>query len=149
MLSFNTTSAIAAFHTDRNANVKKADWYKLEPAESGAYSVQTVIDKKEHAWRRRVLAPAFSTRALHDQEQFIVENADILVEQMTKEIGTDGWSKPKDLSVWTTYFGFDFISDVAFGSRFGLLEDSEHRYLPNMLMWASRFIYYVRFLHLT
>jgi cytochrome P450 len=145
MLSFNTSSAIAALHTDRHANVKKSDWYKLEPAESGAYSVQTVIDKKEHAWRRRVIAPAFSVKALRDQEEFIIANTNILLKQLTAETESDGWSKPKDISVWTTYFGFDFISDIAFGSSFSLLESSEHHYLPAWLMWTSQYIYYVSF----
>jgi hypothetical protein len=47
-----------------------------------------------------------------------------------------------------TWFGFDFISDLAFrkafGKAFGLMgESGEGRYIPAVLMWASRFIYYV------
>lgn len=50
---------------------------------------------------------------------------------------------PQDFNEWITYFGFDFISDLSFGSRFRLLEDPEHRYLPDLLKWTSHFVYYV------
>lgn len=105
--------------------------------------MQTVIDKKEHAFRRRVLAQAFSDSALRDQEQFIEFNVRILLKQMSKDVQEDGWTAPKDFSEWITYYGFDYISDLAFGSRFKMLEESEHRYLPDLLKWTSHFLYYV------
>jgi hypothetical protein len=133
-----------AIHKDRNANVKKGDWYKTVDASTGDFSVQTVIDKKEHTFRRRLLAPAFSETALRDQEQFIDQSVCLLLKQMTKEIGEDGWTVYQDFSEWLTYYGFDFISDISFGSRFNLLEEPEHRYLPELLKMTSHFLYYVR-----
>jgi hypothetical protein len=83
---------------------------------------------------------------LRDQEQFIDQNARIFLKQMTetKEIEDDGWTITRDFSEWVTYYGFDFISEISFGSRFNLLEDPEHRYLPELLKSMSHFIYYVR-----
>jgi cytochrome P450 len=132
-----------AIHRDRNANVKKGDWYKTVDASSGDFSVQTVIDKKEHTFRRRVLAPAFSDAALRDQEQFIDHHARIFLKQMSKDVERDGWTTSKDFSEWITYYGFDFISELSFGSPFNLLEDPEHRYMPDLLKWMSHFLYYV------
>lgn len=143
MLDFDTAAAQQAIHRDRSTNVRKSDWYTCEPIFSGATSVQTVIDKTEHDFRRRVLQPAFSDSALREQEEFISRNVNILLTQLAKNEGHDDWSSPKDFSVWVTYWGFDFISDLAFGSRFALLDDATHRYLPDMLKWASRFIYFV------
>jgi hypothetical protein len=142
-LDFDTVTALAAIHKDRNANVRKADWYKTVDASSGAYSVQTVIDKKEHSFRRRVLASAFSESALRTQEQYIHNTVQIFLNQIGKDVQDDGWTSPKDFNEWITYFGFDFISDLSFGSSFRLLEDPEHRYLPDLLKWTSHFIYYV------
>jgi cytochrome P450 len=142
-LDFDTVEALVAIHKDRNANVRKGDWYKTVDATSGDYSIQTTIDKREHAFRRRVLAPAFSESALRDQEVFINENADIFLKQITKDTENDGWSTPKDFNEWITYYGFDFISDLSFGSRFKLLEQEEHRYLPGLLEGTNRFLYYV------
>lgn len=142
-LDFDTETAHTAVHRDRAANVKKSDWYKLEPAFSGDFSVQTVIDKKEHDFRRRVLQPAFSDSALRAQEQFIDNNVRIFLAKAGEDVQSDGWTSPKEFSELITRWGFDFISDLAFGSRFGLLEDETHRYLPNLLKWASHFVYYV------
>jgi cytochrome P450 len=132
-----------SIHKDRAANVRKGDWYLTVDAISGDYSVQTTIDKREHAFRRRVLAPAFSESALREQERFVSESACIFLEQMTKEKEEDGWSAPKDLTEWVTYYGFDFISDLSFGSRFKLLEEEDHRYLPDLLKGTNKFLYAV------
>ncbi|OCL10709.1 hypothetical protein AOQ84DRAFT_426325, partial [Glonium stellatum] len=70
-LDFDTATVLTAIHRDRNANVKKGDWYKTIDASAGAYSIQSVIDKHEHTFRRRVLSPAFSESALRDQEQSV------------------------------------------------------------------------------
>jgi hypothetical protein len=136
-------TALNAIHRDRNTNLKKASWYKTVDASSGAYSVQTVIDKKEHSFRRRVLASAFSDSALRKQEQYVDYNVKIFLEQIGKDVQENGWTKPLDFSVWTTYFGFDFISDLSFGSRFRLLEATDFRYMPDLLKWVSHFLYYV------
>jgi hypothetical protein len=142
-LDFDTAGAFAAIHKDRHANVKKGDWYKTVDASSGDFSVQTVIDKSEHAFRRRVLAPAFSDSALRHQEDLIDQNVLVFLNQMSKDVQDDGWTAPKDFSEWITCYGFDYVSDLAFGSSFKLLEDSEHRYLPDLLKWTSHFVYYV------
>jgi cytochrome P450 len=138
-----------SIHKDHKANVKKGDWYKTVDASSGDFSIQTVIDKKEHAFRRRVIGPAFSDKALGEQEQFIDENVRIFMSQLAKGVGKDGWSTPKDFAVWITYYGFDFISDLSFGSRFKLLEEEDHRYLPDLLMNTSHFLYYASYLPLS
>ena len=142
-VDFDTATAMAKIHKDRNANVRKAPWYKTIDAESGAQSVQSVIDHKEHDFRRRIMSSAFSDSALRDQEQFIDNNVRVFLHEMGKNVQDDGWTAPRDFSEWITYFGFDFISDLAFGSCLRLLQDPENRYLPNLLKWASHFLYYV------
>ncbi|KAF2092460.1 benzoate 4-monooxygenase cytochrome P450 [Rhizodiscina lignyota] len=145
-LDFDTTTAMAAIHRDRNANVRKGAWYKTVDAETGTFSVQTVIDRKEHNFRRRILEPAFSHSALRIQEHFIDNNVRVFLHEMGKDVQEDGWTTPKDFSQWITYFGFDFISDLAFGSCFRLLQSPEHRYLPDLLKWTSHFVYYAGYL---
>jgi len=92
-----------------------------------------------------VLAPAFSEKALRDQEGFIDQNVCIFLDQIGKDVEDDGWTATKDFNQWITYFGFDFISEISFGSRFKLLEEPEHRYLPDLLKETSRFLYYVSY----
>jgi cytochrome P450 len=117
--------------------------YNIIDAPSGEYSTQSVIDKKVHAFRRRVLSHAFSERALRDAETFIQSNVDTLVKRMGENILSDSWSAPNDFGVWATYFAFDFTGDLAFGSSFNMMENEENRYMPNMLMGTSWFLYWV------
>jgi cytochrome P450 len=142
-LSFNTINALDAIHTNRRANVSRADWYKVIDAPSGEYSTQSVIDKKEHAFRRRVLSHAFSERAIRSAETFIQLNSDTLMTRLGENVQKDGWSEPKDFSIWATYFAFDFTGDLAFGSSFDMMNSEENRYVPTLLMGTSWFLYCV------
>lgn len=111
-----------------------------------------VIDKHEHAIRRRKMAPAFSERALKEAERLISISAQKLAEQIGKlaeggaEQEGDGWTPPRNMGDWATYFGFDFISDLGYGRSFDMLEQEENRWIPPVLRSASRFIYYVGYL---
>jgi cytochrome P450 len=108
-----------------------------------------MIDKHEHAIRRRTIAPAFSERALKDAESVIAIHA----HKLTSQIGTlpdnaqpGSWTEPKNMSHWATYFGFDFVGDLGYGSSFEMLDKEEYRWIPPTLMSASKFIYYVGYL---
>jgi len=115
-----------------------------------------VIDKHEHALRRRKMAPAFSERALKEAERLISVSAEKLATQITqqppqdasKPTTTTSWTHhpPQNMGDWATYFGFDFISDLGYGRSFNMLESGENRWIPPVLRSASRFIYYVGYL---
>ena len=47
------------------------------------------------------------------------------------------------MSNWSTWFAFDFISDLSFGKSWGLCESEENRYVPNVLRGTSQFLYYL------
>jgi cytochrome P450 len=143
MLSFNTSTAMYTIYGNPRANVQKANWYKTLDAATGDFSTQTVIDKKEHAFRRRIISPAFSDRALRDAEKYIDANVRKLMQKLGDGAAKDGWTGPKNFATWSTAFAFDFISDLSFGSNFNLL-DGENTFLPGMMMGTSKFVYYVR-----
>ena len=56
------------------------------------------------------------------------------------------WSEEFDLQQWVAYYGYDFISDLAFGQSFALLDHEEHRFVPTVLKSANQFLYYVGYL---
>ncbi|KAF2815851.1 benzoate 4-monooxygenase cytochrome P450 [Mytilinidion resinicola] len=148
-LDFNTATALSAIHRDRNANVKKADWYDTVDAGSGARSVQSVVDKPYHAFRRKMLLPAFSETALREHEKFIDNNVTTMIDEMCKECNQedskDVWTSPVDFMLFAAWYGFDYTADLAFGSPMKLLEN-EHRYVPDVVKWTSQFLYYVGYL---
>ena len=103
------------------------------------------IDKHKHALRRRFLAPAFSDKALKEAEKLIAVSALKLANGLG-EGGESGWSAAKNMNDWTTWFGFDFISNLGYGSSFGMLDGEDSRWIPGVLKSASRFIYYFGYL---
>ena len=108
----------------------------------GPQGTNGYLNKQEHSFRRRILAQAFSERALRDAEDFIVKSVQIFCDQLGAG-AAGGWTPKKNLKDLATYFGFDFISDLAFGKSLDMMVKEEPRDIPNMLMQASQFIYYV------
>ncbi|KAF2468670.1 benzoate 4-monooxygenase cytochrome P450 [Lindgomyces ingoldianus] len=146
-LSFRSPEALKAIYGN-NAHIKKGDWYLTLDISAGAPSVQMVIDQHQHALRRRVMSPAFSEKALRDAEPLINTTARKLCERLAEALSCtkDEWSKGFDLQVWIAYYGYDFISDLAFGRSLELLDREEHRFVPPTLRSASQFLYYVGYL---
>jgi cytochrome P450 len=107
------------------------------------------LDKHEHAIRRRTMAPAFSERALKDAEGIIMVHARKLADavgSLSEGAKPGEWTQPKDMNHWATYFGFDFVGDLGYGSSFEMLNNDEYRWIPPTLMSASKFLYYVGYL---
>jgi cytochrome P450 len=107
------------------------------------------IDKQQHAMRRRFLAPAFSERALKEAERLITVSAVKLTEGLSKlpeGAKKSDWAPPQNMGRWATFFGFDFIADLGYGRSFGMLDNDENRWVPDVLKSASIFIYYVGYL---
>jgi cytochrome P450 len=106
-----------------------------------------VIDRHQHAIRRRKMAPAFSERALKEAERLTMISAVQLAEEVGKGTKLEkDWTQPINMGDWATYFGFDFIADLGYGKTFGMLECSENRWIPGVLRSASQFLYYVGYL---
>lgn len=86
----------------------------------------------DHARFRKILAPAFSDKAVHEQEPMINSYIDTLMDRLHQAIGG---SKSKaeavvDLLPWFNYAFFDIIGDYIWGSSFGCLEQvREHPWI--------------------
>lgn len=94
------------------------------------------------------MSPAFSEKALRDAEPLICANASKLCEKLAEGVNCrkGEWSDGFDLQQWIAYYGYDFISDLAFGRSFQLLDHDEHRFVPPVLRSGSQFLYYVGYL---
>lgn len=86
---------------------------------------------------------AFTSTALREQEPFIAKHVDRFVETVTADTDAEGWSQPRDFAEWTTWFGFDFVGELSFGSGFEMLRSAENRYVWGLLRGTSIFLYYV------
>ena len=99
-LSFKSTDALKAIYSSGKTNTQKGKWYNVHPAASKDWTTHSVIDRKEHSYKRRVLSAAFSDSAIRDAQSFILEN----VRTWTKVLQTpksgeksDGWSEKRNM----------------------------------------------------
>lgn len=86
----------------------------------GAHSIMFQSTAADHSRHRRVLSPAFSDKALRDQEPTITKHVDMLIQRLGERAGT-----PVDLLDWSNFVVFDIIGDLTFGEPFGCLEESK------------------------
>jgi cytochrome P450 len=92
---------------------------------NGEPEVFTAPDS-EHTRLRRVLAPAFSDRAIREQETLIQAHVNLLIKGL-KGLAQNSETKGNaDLSTWLNWATFDITGDLAFGEPFGCLEEGKY-----------------------
>ncbi|KAL4259956.1 Cytochrome P450 superfamily protein [Pleurotus pulmonarius] len=78
-----------------------------------------ILRGEEHTARRRLWNRGMSGDSLREYEGLISERAHELVERLA---GLEG---SVDFSKWLSFFSFDFMGDMAFGSGFGMIQDGQ------------------------
>ena len=119
-------------------------------------STETVIDKTQHARKRRVLSQALSDRALKTMENSVLLNVRRFCEHLlgghpvkhstvladTKS-GTE-WSMAKNVAKWINYLSFDVMGDICFGESFDMMEREDNRYMMDVISDGSQGLHVVR-----
>ncbi|RPB23425.1 cytochrome P450, partial [Terfezia boudieri ATCC MYA-4762] len=126
-------------HHPREKSFLKGDFYNDDVKNFGLENIFTMKDAVKHAEMRRMLAYAFSTKALTDQEGIIQGYIDLLIKRLgqryaEKERGPDG--EYCNMVTWYNYITFDIIGDLAFGESTAfacLKEQKEHPWVTIML----------------
>ncbi|KAL9079235.1 MAG: hypothetical protein Q9157_001853 [Trypethelium eluteriae] len=84
----------------------------------------------DHARMRKIINPAFSDRALRDQEPHIQYLVQKLITRLEEQAKTNG---EIDLNQWYNYTAFDVIADTTFGEPFNTLEDPKYQPWINLI----------------
>lgn len=85
---------------------------------------------KDHFRYRRAMLPAFSDKALSQQEPLIKVYVDLLIERL-REVATTG--KSTNMVRWYNFTTFDLIADLAYGTSMdGLAEGKSNAWLDNI-----------------
>ncbi|KAG9529486.1 benzoate 4-monooxygenase cytochrome P450, partial [Aureobasidium melanogenum] len=118
-LSFISAQAYKEIYGHRPGKVEMTK----DPRFYGVLAKENLIatNVPDHARMRKLLAHAFSDRALREQESLMSKYIDALVTGLLK-YAHEG--KPVDLVSWYNFATFDIIGDLAFGEPFGSLETS-------------------------
>lgn len=81
-------------------------------------------DDEGHRRMRRLQNPAFSDKALKQQEPVIERYTSLMIHKMHGE-ATSGGTTSVDIMSWYHFLMFDLIADLAFGEPFYCLRDQE------------------------
>ncbi|TID27444.1 putative secreted glycosidase [Venturia nashicola] len=96
---------------------------------NGAHSIVFAPDDI-HARQRKVLAHAFSEKALREQEPLIQTYMDLLVKNLREDAEA---STQTNITAELNYLTFDLIGDLTFASPFNALRNrEEHPWMTNM-----------------
>lgn len=122
-LAFNTPRAFRDIYGARPGDCFQKDPSRYLPPANGVSHLIGEIDNASHARQRKLLAPAFSDRALREQEPLVTGYVDTLISKLRAEI-QQGYSV-LDIKNWMNYTTFDITGDLMFGESFGCLKDSQ------------------------
>lgn len=98
----------------------------MVPGDNGIHSILSANDA-DHARFRRLLAHAFSEKALREQEHLPLAYIDLLIRRLRGIVSSsedDG--AVVDIVQWLNFTTFDIVGDLAFGEPFNCLEESKY-----------------------
>ena len=140
-LSFRTAGALHDIYTDRRANVIKTGWTSAGLRVNPGITTHVLSDRTLHAARRRLLNQAFSESAMKGLEGYVVERirewCGYLGEPKAQD-EKEGWSKERDMGLWSTLLTVDVLGELSFGSSFGAMKDG-YSFIMELLLSSARF----------
>ena len=109
---------------------KNPTWFKKYP--NGVHTLHSASNHK-HAELRRKLSPAFSAKALREQEPIIQTTVDLFVTRLRENAKGSSVINLKD---WFNYLSFDVTGQVTFSESFGCLDnDRYHHWADALQKW--------------
>ncbi|KAF4785653.1 hypothetical protein HER10_EVM0008443 [Colletotrichum scovillei] len=101
---------------------EKAQEFSVQPV-NGVPSMLTA-NTEDHARVRRLFSPAFSERALRQQEPLFRKYVDLLMYKIS-EVGEEG-KKAVEMTQLLNFATFDVMAELCFGQPLGLLAKNEY-----------------------
>jgi benzoate 4-monooxygenase len=124
-LSFSSPQAIREIYGHSTTCIK-GDMYWLSAGSH--FNVLNVVEKTEHARKRRYMANVFATRNLDTWEHKVADKIQRLVRQFDavcakSAAGNDGLNAVVDFRKWSNLFTIEAILDIAISRQLGCLEN--------------------------
>ncbi|KAH1457604.1 hypothetical protein KXX13_009191 [Aspergillus fumigatus] len=104
---------IYGYRTKKGQRTFQKDPSLYVPTPNGVHAIITAAES-DHIRMRRLLAHAFSDRALREQESLLHFYADLLVQKLHENLN-HSHSEVVDIARWYNFTTFDLIGDLAFG----------------------------------
>ncbi|KAK4197812.1 putative cytochrome P450 [Triangularia verruculosa] len=94
-----------------------------------AQGIVNIVDLDLHGRVRRLIAPAFTTSALRNQEPILRRYVTLIIDRLRDIVTTDKDGKNSieiDIVPWLNFVTFDMLGDLAFGESFDCLQTSQY-----------------------
>ena len=109
----------------------------MAPAQNGIHSILSANDA-DHSRYRRLLAHAFSERALIQQEDLLLSYVELLINQLRAKAASPE-TAVVDLVKWFNFTTFDIIGDLSLGESFQCLEGSQYHAWVTTILKSFKF----------
>ncbi|CAN9087059.1 unnamed protein product [Alternaria alternata] len=138
-ISYTTSGAWKKIYGQRNPEfVKALDGRGIAPASIGGQRSLMTEHQDRHLRLRRAIDPAFSQRALREQESYFQDHSDNLVQKLRQRC-KDG---PLDMTTWYNLVAFDIVSDLAFGEPSGCVNNPDQPWIQAILARAKAIVWF-------
>ncbi len=126
----------------------KTGWTYVGLRVNPSITTHVLSDRQMHAARRKLLNNAFSEGALKNLEKYVLESIRAWCNYLgePKENNDEkaaGWSRERNLGIWSTLLTIDVLGELSFGQSFGAMKQG-HSYIPQFLMSSAKFQQMVR-----
>ena len=128
----NTNTALRDIYNVR-ANVQKSQFFTIFSHFFKEQMSMTTIDKKKHAFKRRIDAEALSSSALKNYEAQTLNNVRTFCRHLLDEGAPEGWNEARDLTKWTSYVMSDIMGDNTFSRNWNMMESEDNRAILDVL----------------
>ena len=116
-----------------NANTQKSQVYAAFGHFFKVPATMTTIDKKTHAFKRRVTVRALTNNSVKNLEELMLRNIRIFCRLLLDESSTQGWNSAKNLTKMISFVLSDIMGDVTFSRNWNTQRSDENRYILNLL----------------
>nr|ANM86459.1 putative cytochrome p450 [Cladonia uncialis subsp. uncialis] len=108
----------------------KSEFYDMYGSGYDSLCIGSERDPQNHARMKKSLSPAFSTKALMEQEEIIQRCVDGFVEKIGHESKRETGINVSD---WYEMIAFDILGEMAFGETFHCVENEEPHFWIELL----------------
>lgn len=133
-VSFCTNKAVLDVYGVR-ANTRKSQVYSAFMHFFSVPASLTTIDRKKHAFKRRITSNALSTSAVKGLEELILQNVRVLCTSLSKDVDSSNgdWSQSHDMTKRIQYLLSDVMGDVTFSRNWSIQESSANRHILDLM----------------
>ena len=119
-LSYSDPQAIKDIY-GHNTKCTKDDQYIIQAGTH--FHLADVVEKKEHARKRKVLSSAYALKNLEEWEYKVADKTQRMLNQFDKRCSDAGQEQDVDYKAWANFFSLDAIADIGLSKRLGFLDN--------------------------